>query len=105
MLQKKTHIIILHSKYIKSIKGKNKIHNFTSLYIAHYSVRMDSHQAHIVEYRGTVQLQILIRIQLWKLTSLFLKEYTYFLRSSSKEGMQRHTNIPLTLLYFGMPNS
>ena len=68
---------------------------------------MDSHQAHIIEYSGTVELQILIRIQFWELTSLFLKEYTYmyFVRSSSKEGMLRHTNISLALLYFGMPNS
>ena len=68
---------------------------------------MDSHQAHIIEYSGTVelQIQILIRIQFCELTSLFLKEYTYFLRSSSKEGMLRHTNISLELLYFGMPNS
>ena len=50
---------------------------------------MDTHQAHIIEYRGTVELQMLIRIQLWELTSLLLKEYTYFLRSSSKEGMLR----------------
>ena len=66
---------------------------------------MDSHQAHIIEYSGTVELHILIRIQFCELTSLFLKEYTYFLRSSSKEGMLRHTNISLALLYFGMPNS
>ena len=68
---------------------------------------MDSHQDNIIEYRGTVQLQILllIRIQSWELTSLFLKEYTYFLRRSSKEGMLRHTNISLALLYFGMYNS
>ena len=66
---------------------------------------MDSHQAHIIEYSGTVELQILIRIQFCELTSLFLKEYTYFLRSSSKEEMLRHTNILLALLYFGMPNS
>ena len=56
---------------------------------------MDSHQAHIIEYSGTVELQMLIRIQFCELTSLFLKEYTYFLRSSSKEGMLRHTNISL----------
>ena len=66
---------------------------------------MDSHQAHIIEYSGTVELQILIRIQFCELTSLILKEYTYFLRSSSKERMLRHTNISLALLYFGMPNS
>ena len=66
---------------------------------------MDSHQAHIIEYSGTVELQILIRLQFCELTSLLLKEYTYFLRSSSKEGMLRHTNISLALLYFGMPNS
>ena len=66
---------------------------------------MDSHQAHIIEYSGTVELQMLIRIQFCELTSLFLKEYTYFLRSSSKEGMLRHTNISLAHLYFGMPNS
>ena len=41
---------------------------------------MDSHQAHIVEYSGTVQLQMLIIIK-------------------------RGTNISLTELYFGMPNS
>ena len=62
------------------------------------SVRMDPHQAHIIEYSSTVELQMLIRIQLWELTSLFLKEYTYFLRSTSKEGMLRHTNISLALL-------
>ena len=68
--------------------------SITSHYIAHYDVRMDSHEAHIIiEYRGTVELQILFRIHLWELTSLFLKEYTYFLRSWSKEGMLRHTNI------------
>ena len=66
---------------------------------------MDSHQAHIIEYSGTVELQILIRIQLWELTSLFLEEYTCFLRSSSNEGMLRYTNISLALLYFGTPNS
>ena len=66
---------------------------------------MDSHQAHIIEYSGTVELQMLIRIQFCELTSLFLKEYTYFLRSSTKKGMLRHTNISLALLYFGMPNS
>ena len=67
---------------------------------------MDPHQAYITEYRGTVELQILIRIQLWNLTtdSLFLK-YTYFLRSSSKEGILRHINISLALLYFGIANS
>ena len=55
---------------------------------------MESHQAHIIEYSDTVELQMLIRIQLWELTSLFLKEFTYFFRSSSKEGgMLRHTNI------------
>ena len=59
---------------------------------------MDSHQAHIIEHRGTVELQILIRIQFCELTSLFLKEYTYFLRSSSKEGMLRHTNISLAII-------
>ena len=46
---------------------------------------MDSHQAHIIEYSGTADLQILIRIQFCELTSLILKEYTYFLRSSSEE--------------------
>ena len=61
---------------------------------------MDSHQAHNIEYSGTVELQILIRIQFCELTILFLKEYIYFLRSSSKEGMLRHTNISLALLYF-----
>ena len=66
---------------------------------------MDSHHAHIIEHSGTVELQILIRIHFWELTSLFLKEYTYFLRSSSKEGMLRHANISLALLHFGMPNS
>ena len=68
---------------------------------------MNSDQAHIIEYSGTVQLQMLIRIQFYELTSLFLKEYTYFLRSSSKEGMLRHTThyFSLALLYFGMPNS
>ena len=76
-----------------------------SHYIAHYSVRMDSHQAHIIEYSGTVELQMLLRIQFCELTSLFLKEYTYFLRSSSKEGMLRHANILLALFYFGMPNN
>ena len=66
---------------------------------------MDSHKANIIEYKGTVQLQTLVRIQLWELISLFLKAYTYFLRSSSNEGMLRHTNISLALLYFGMPNN
>ena len=66
---------------------------------------MDSHQPHIIECSGTLELQMLIRIQFCELTTLFLKEYTYFLRSSSKEGMLRHTNILLALLYFGMPNS
>ena len=63
---------------------------------------MDSHQAHIIENRGIAELQMLIKIQLWELTSLFLKEYTYFLRSSPKEGMLRHTNISLVLLFFGI---
>ena len=62
---------------------------------------MDSHQAHIIEYSGTVELQILIRIQFCELTSLFLKEYTYFLRSSSKEGMLRHTNIFTSTIILG----
>ena len=66
---------------------------------------MDSHQAHIIEYSDTVELQMLVRIQFCELTSLFLKEYTYFLRNSSKERMLSHTNISLALLYFGMPNS
>ena len=68
---------------------------------------MDSHQAHIIEYSGTVELQMLIRKQFWELTSLFLKEYTYtyFLRSSLKEGMLRYANISLALLHFSMPNS
>ena len=48
---------------------------------------MDYHHAHIIEYSGTVELQILIRTQFCELTSLFLKEYRYFLKSSSKEGM------------------
>ena len=51
---------------------------------------MDSDQAYIIEYSGTVEP---IRIQLWELTSLFLKKYTYSPRSSSKEG------------HFGMPNN
>ena len=59
---------------------------------------MDSHQAHIIEYSGTVELQILIRIQFCELTSLFLKEYTYFLRSSSKEGMLRHKHFTSTII-------
>ena len=63
---------------------------------------MDFHQAH---NSGTIKLQMLIRIQFWELTSLFLKEYIYFLRSSSKEKMLRHTNISLAQLYLGMPNS
>ena len=63
---------------------------------------MDSHQPHIIEDRNTVELQMLIRIPFCELTSLLLKEYTYFLRSSSKEGMI--TNISLALLYFGIPN-
>ena len=46
---------------------------------------MDSHQAHIIEYSSTVELQMLIKIQFNEVTSLFLKEYTYFLRSSLKE--------------------
>ena len=66
---------------------------------------MDSHQAHKIEYSGTVELQMLIRIQFCELTSLFPKEYPYFLRSSSNEGMLRHTIISLAPLYFGMPNS
>ena len=66
---------------------------------------MDYHQAHIIEYSGTVELQMLIRIQFCEVTSLFLKKDTYFLISSSKKGMLRHTNISLALLYFGMPNS
>ena len=60
---------------------------------------MDSHQAHIIEYSGTVELQMLRRIQFCELTSLFLKEYTYFLRSSSKEEMLRHANISLALKF------
>ena len=32
---------------------------------------MDSH--YIIKYSGTVELQMLIRIQLWELTSLFLR--------------------------------
>ena len=63
---------------------------------------MDSHQAH---NSGTVELQMLIKIQFWELTSLFLEEYTYFLRSSPKEGMLRHINISLAILYLGMTNS
>ena len=55
---------------------------------------MDSHQAHIIEYSGTVELQMLIRIQFCEVTSPFLKEY-----------MLRHTNISLALLYLGMTNS
>ena len=66
---------------------------------------MDSHQAHIIEYSNTVELQMLIKIQFWELTSLFLKEYAYFLRSSSKERMLRHTHISLAQLCFGMPRS
>ena len=66
---------------------------------------MDSHQAHIIEYSSAVELLMLNRIQFCELTGLFLKEYTYFLRSSSKEGMLRHANNSLALLYFGMPNS
>ena len=65
---------------------------------------MDSHQAHIIEYSGTVELHRLIRIQFCEVTNLFLKEYTYFLRRL-KDGILRHTNISLALLYFGMPNS
>ena len=66
---------------------------------------MDSHQAHIIEYSGTVELQMLIRIQFGELTSLFLKEYTYSLKKLIKRRNVRHTNISLALLYFGMPNS
>ena len=61
---------------------------------------MDSHQAHIIEYSGTVELQILIRIQFCELTSLFLKEYTYFLRSSSKERMLRHINYIISYINY-----
>ena len=66
---------------------------------------MDSYQAHMIEYSGTVELQMLIRIQFGELTSLFLKEYTYFLRSSSNEGILRHSYISLALLYFFLPIS
>ena len=81
----------------------NKIYNIT----LHCTLQCKNGlpPAHIIECSGTVEPQMLIRIQFWELTSLFLKESTYFLRSSSKEGMLRHTNISLALLYFGMPNS
>ena len=66
---------------------------------------MHSHQAHIGEYRGTTEEHIVNKVQLCDAISLFLKEYTYFLGSSLKEGMLRQTNISVALLYFGMPNS
>ena len=52
---------------------------------------MDSHQAHIKEYSSRVELQIIIRIQLWELTTLFLKKIDIL----SKEGMLRQTSILL----------
>ena len=42
----------------------SNIYNITSIYIAHYGVRMDSHQTDIIEYTDTVELQMLIRIEL-----------------------------------------
>ena len=66
---------------------------------------MHSHQAHIGEYKGTTEEHIQHRVQLWDANSLFLKEYTYFLSTSLKEGMLRQTNTSLALLYIGMPNS
>ena len=65
---------------------------------------MHSHQAHTGEYRGTTEEHILHKIQLWDANSLLLKEYTYFLSSSLKEGIVRQTNISEALLCFGMPN-
>ena len=72
---------------------------------------MHAHQAHIGEYRGTTEEHMLnkIHVHLWDANySLLLKEYTYFLSSSLKEGMLRQTHISEALLYFGnfgMPNS
>ena len=66
---------------------------------------MYSYQAHIGEYKGTTEEHMLNKIQLWDANSLLLKEYKYFLSSSLKEGMLRHTNISVPLLYFGMTNS
>ena len=66
---------------------------------------MHSYQAHIGEYRRTTEEHILNKIQLWDANNLLLKKYTYLLSSSLKEGMLRHTNISVALLYFGMPNS
>ena len=68
-------------------------------------MRMYSHQAHIGEYRRTTNEHMLNKIQLWDANSLLLKEYTYFLSSSLKEGMLRHTKISVALWYFGMPKS
>ena len=98
---KKIHITLQVKKYEYNTQHQITLH----IYYCHYSVRMDSHQAHRIEYSGTVELQMLIGILLWDRTSLFLKEYTYFLRSSLNEGMLKHTNISLALLYFGMPNN
>ena len=58
---------------------------------------MHCHQAHIGEYRGTTEEHILNKIQLWDANSLLLKEYTYFLSSSLKEGMLRHIYRPTTV--------
>ena len=74
-----------HNTTFKYIKSRNKIYNITSYYSVHFSVSMDSLQTYIIENSGTAELLILIRIQLWELTSLFLEQYTYILRSLSKK--------------------
>ena len=50
---------------------------------------MHSHQAHLGKYTRTTEEHILNKIQLWDAISLLLKEYTYYLGSSLKEGMLR----------------
>ena len=45
---------------------------------------MHSHQTYIREYKGTTEEHILNRIQLWDAISLFLEEYTYFLKNKNK---------------------
>ena len=66
---------------------------------------MHSHQAQKGKCRRTTEEHILNKIQLWDANNLLLKEYTYFLRSSLKEGILRQTNISEALLYFVMHNS
>ena len=66
---------------------------------------MSYHQLQIFEKIGTDELQIDTGIELSERINLFIKQNTYFLCNSLNDLILCCTNIPLALLYFGIPNN